>query len=56
MLCEIQRELNEFVIFVEKCFGESLKSIIVYGSYARKEIEKYNISYVFGDRKLLQKT
>lgn len=31
----IQNELDEFVTLVKECFGESLKSVIVYGSYAR---------------------
>ena len=31
----IQSELDEFVMFVKQYFGEHLKSIIVYGSYAR---------------------
>lgn len=35
MLQEIQTELDEFTVLVKKCFGENLKSIIVYGSYAR---------------------
>ncbi len=31
----IQSELDEFVALVKECFGENLKSVIVYGSYAR---------------------
>jgi predicted nucleotidyltransferase len=31
----IQNEIDEFVSIVKQCFGDSLKSIIVYGSYAR---------------------
>ncbi len=31
----IKNELDEFVALVKECFGESLKSVIVYGSYAR---------------------
>lgn len=31
----IQVELEEFSTLVKACFGEKLKSIIVYGSYAR---------------------
>ena len=31
----IQSELDEFVMFVKQYFGEHLKSIIVYGSFAR---------------------
>lgn len=35
MLHGIQNELDEFVKLVKECFGENLKSVIVYGSYAR---------------------
>lgn len=31
----IQDEIGEFVTLVKACFGESLKRIILYGSYAR---------------------
>ena len=31
----IQSELDEFVTLVKQYFGKNLKSIIVYGSYAR---------------------
>lgn len=35
MLHGIQSEVNEFIVTIKECFGESLKSVIVYGSYAR---------------------
>ena len=35
MLPPIERELNEFIAFVKTHYGENLKNIIVYGSYAR---------------------
>lgn len=31
----IQNQLEEFMILVRKCFGQNLKSVLVYGSYAR---------------------
>lgn len=35
MLAKIQMELNEFVLLAKNCFGDKLKGILVYGSYAR---------------------
>ncbi len=36
----IQTELSEFILFVKRCFGESLRSVIVYGSYARGDYDE----------------
>ena len=38
----IQTELEEFMILVKECFGQNLKSVIVYGSYARGDYDEHS--------------
>lgn len=42
MLQGIQTELEEFITMAKECFGEKLKSIIVYGSYARGDYNEHS--------------